>query len=152
LWLEHWRGNKSARHSATTQNRDFALGDLFDGALGFIERLKHQEFTLRPSERTTIPGMYRYGVATYSQNGGENFSYRTVSGKNQLETFGVGPGELHITVNRMDGKSVIHAVDCAEEQPEPNPNTVWRSRHYSSGNPNLTCHDKADVVVTVSSM
>ena len=98
----------------------------------------------------SIDGPHRYAVTTASENGGESFPYRTVSGKGQLETFGVGPGELHITVALLDGKSTIHSVACPEEGQSPH--TVWRSRHYSSTNPNLTCRDKAEVVVTVASM
>ena len=100
----------------------------------------------------SIDGSHRYAVATASENGGESFPYRTVSGKGQLETFGVGPGELHITVTLLDGKSTIHSVGCPEERQQSSPHTVWRSRHYSSIYPNLTCRDKAEVVVTVASM
>jgi hypothetical protein len=100
----------------------------------------------------SIDGPHRYAVATASENGGESFPYRTVSGKGQLETFGVGPGQLHITVTLLDGKSTIHSVTCPEERQQSYPHTVWRSRHYSSTNPNLTCRDKAEVVITVLSM
>ena len=100
----------------------------------------------------SIDGPYRYAVATASEKGGESFPYRAVSGKGQLQTFGVGPGELHITVTRLDGKSTIHSVACPEEPQRSSPLAVWRSRHYSSTNPNLTCRDKAEVVVTVASM
>ena len=100
----------------------------------------------------SIDAPHRYAVATASENGGESFPYRTVSGKGQLETFGVGPGELHITVTRLDGQSTIHSVACPEERQQSSPHTVWRSRHYSSIYPNLTCRDKAEVVVTVASM
>jgi hypothetical protein len=109
---------------------------------------RHQRLFITVS----IDGSYRYAVATASENGGERFPYRTISGKQQLETFGVGPGELHISVTRLDGKSTIHSVECPEERKPPYPNTVWRSRHYSSSNPDLTCRDKAEVVVTVASM
>jgi hypothetical protein len=100
----------------------------------------------------SIDGPHRYAVAAASENGGESFPYRTVSGKGQLKTFGVGPGELHITVSLLDGKSTIHSVACPEEGQQSSPHTVWRSRHYSSIYPNLTCRDKAEVVVTVASM
>jgi hypothetical protein len=100
----------------------------------------------------SIDGRHRYAVATASENGSESFPYRTVSGKGQLETFGVGPGELHITVTLLDGKSTIHSVVCPEEPQQSSPHSVWRSRHYSSTNSNLACRDKAEVVVTVASL
>jgi hypothetical protein len=59
-------------------------------------------------------GPHRYAVGTASENGGESFPYETVSGKGQLETFGVGPGGLRMTL--LDGKSTIHSVGCPEER------------------------------------
>ena len=91
----------------------------------------------------SIDSRYQYTVDSFSLNGDSKLAYRPVSGSKKVETFGTGRGDLHIAVTRLNGKAKLYAVDCETSE-------QWRSRHYSSTNPNLKCSDKAEVVVTIT--
>jgi hypothetical protein len=101
----------------------------------------------------SIESTNSYEVATSTISDGASNTYPSVSGKSRLETFGIGPGDLHITVNRLDGSGngALYTADCPESSPPPFA-TDWHSRHYSFKNPHLKCSDQAEIVIIVASL
>jgi hypothetical protein len=101
----------------------------------------------------SIESANSYEVATSTVSDGTSNAYPPVAGKSRLETFGIGPGDLHVTVNRLDGSgnATLYTVDCPESSPPPYA-TDWHSRHYSFKKPHLKCSDQADIVIIVASL
>jgi hypothetical protein len=101
----------------------------------------------------SIESTNSYEVTTSTDSEGTSNNYPAVSGKSRLETFGIGPGDLHVTVNRLEGSGngTLYTVDCPESSPPPF-TTDWHSRHYSFKRPHLKCSDQADIVIIVASL